>query len=118
MIPTACLQGATPGLDPKGKIHIPIGIPNTLDSLKTFVEREGNFSPGLGTFGVYFWVADHRGRLYAPTTEEVAYGLDPSGLLIPWTRWHSGDIEVTTEVCEVERQSPAGRVYVVEPEPG
>ena len=25
-------------LDPKGKIHIPIGVANTLDTLKTFVE--------------------------------------------------------------------------------
>lgn len=32
-------------LDPHGKVHIPIGIANSLDTLKTFVEAEGNFSP-------------------------------------------------------------------------
>jgi hypothetical protein len=36
-------------LDPRGKIHIPIGIANTLDTLKTFVEAEGCFSPGVGS---------------------------------------------------------------------
>lgn len=35
------------GLDPLGKVHIPIGIANSLDTLKTFVEAEGNFSPGV-----------------------------------------------------------------------
>ena len=42
-------KGAEPGpLDPRGEIHIPIGIANSLDTLKTFVEAEGNFSPGGG----------------------------------------------------------------------
>ncbi|MBI5388172.1 MAG: hypothetical protein HZA90_26195 [Verrucomicrobia bacterium] len=34
-------------LDPRGQMHIPIGFPNTVDQLKTFVEAEGNFSPGM-----------------------------------------------------------------------
>ena len=34
-------------LAPKGKIHIPIGIPNTVDALKTFVEAEGNITRAL-----------------------------------------------------------------------
>ena len=32
-------------LDPRGRIHIPIGNPDTLDTLKTFVEAEGALSP-------------------------------------------------------------------------
>jgi hypothetical protein len=43
-------------LDPAGKRHIPIGVPNSLDSLKTFVEAEGCFSPGIGSYGIYSWV--------------------------------------------------------------
>jgi hypothetical protein len=31
-------------LDPRGKVHIPIGIANSLDTLKTFVEVEGDVS--------------------------------------------------------------------------
>ena len=31
-------------LDPLGKVHIPIGIANSLDTLKTFVEAEGIFA--------------------------------------------------------------------------
>ena len=41
-------------LDPVAAIHIPIGVANTVDTLKTFVEAEGGFSPGCGSFGVYF----------------------------------------------------------------
>ena len=38
-------------LDPRGDIHMPIGIPNQLDTLKTFVEGEGSFSPASALTG-------------------------------------------------------------------
>jgi len=102
-------------LDPLGRIHIPIGIADTLDPLKTFVEAEGNFSPGFGSYGIYFWVYDRiAGRLFAPTMEEVAcqHGLEPAGCLIPWSRWRAGPVLVTTRVCEVRHWSPAGDGFV------
>jgi hypothetical protein len=113
-----CLQAAPSRgpLDPRGKIHIPIGIPNTLDSLKTFVEAEGNFSPGFATYGIYFWVFDPATRkLAAPTLEgaKCLRGLTGRGHLIPWTSWEAGRYAVRTEVCQVERDSPAGKVQVV-----
>ena len=76
----------TSGFDPCGRIHIPIGIPNTVDTLKTFVEAEGNFSPGVGSYGVYFWIAREDGKLFAPTQQDVTVrrGLESGGLLIPW----------------------------------
>ena len=40
--------GLSGTLDPLGNIHIPIGIPDSLDTLKTFVESEGIFSPDNG----------------------------------------------------------------------
>ncbi len=114
---TTLAQGKdTAALDPQGKIHIPIGIVNTLDSLKTFVEAQGCFSPGVGTYGIYFWVYDREmGRLYAPTMEEVAceYGLPEGGLLIPWSRWQAGGARVKSEVCHVLQDSAAGAVHVV-----
>ena len=59
-------------LDPRGKVHIPIGIANSLDTLKTFVEAEGNFSPGVGSYGVYFWISGKTtGRLVALTIDGV-----------------------------------------------
>jgi len=103
-------------LDPRGKIHIPIGAANTLDALKTFVEAEGSFSPGVATYGIYFWIYDAAGgRLFAPTTDGVAceHGLAPGGYLIPWSRWSAAGLTVTTTVCEVRRPSPAGDVFVV-----
>src|SRR4051794_3046108 len=77
---------ARPGpLDPRGRMHIAIGIPDTVDTLKTFVEPEGNFSPGVGSYGVYFWVYDRKtGLLTAPTMDgvRVEYGLAPGGVPI------------------------------------
>jgi hypothetical protein len=103
-------------LDPRGKTHIPIGIADTVDTLKTFVEAEGNFSPGFGSYGIYFWVwNDASNQLFAPTMDDVAceHGLAPGGLLIPWSRWKAGAVEVTTELCEVKHRSPASDVFVV-----
>ncbi|MCY3021683.1 MAG: hypothetical protein NTW87_21945 [Planctomycetota bacterium] len=103
-------------LDPKGAIHIPIGVANTVDTLKTFVEAEGCFSPGVGTYGIYFWVFDPQGRkLTAPTQAGVKCerGLSGAGWLMPWSAWDAGGTGVRTEVCEVERASPQGEVFVV-----
>ena len=107
-----CITGASAegdhtaeaALDPRGEAHIPIGIANTLDSLKTFVEAEGCFSPGVGTYGIYFWVYDEDSRrLFAPTMEDVPceHGLTKEGYLIPWAKWQAGDFRVRTEVCHV-----------------
>jgi len=103
-------------LDPQGKIHIPIGIANSLDTLKTFVEPEGCFSPGVGSYGVYFWVYDPAaGRLVAPTMPDVPceYGLSDEGYLIPWSAWSTGGIDVRTEICHVEIRTPKGSGHVV-----
>ncbi len=103
-------------LDPKGKIHIPIGVPNTLDTLKTFVEAEGNFSPGVGSYGIYFWIYDPDAEvLAAPTMEHVScdHGLHDAGYLIPWSCWECNDIQVKTEVCEVSRILPEGDIFIV-----
>jgi hypothetical protein len=103
-------------LDPRGHVHIPIGLPDTLDSLKTFVEAEGSFSPGFGTYGIYFWVWDaQRKRLFAPTMDgiPVEHGLADGGLLIPWSKWPAGAVGVRTEVCEVSRLSDSNSLCVV-----
>ncbi|MBN2473928.1 MAG: hypothetical protein JXB62_04940 [Pirellulales bacterium] len=108
-------QAAGP-FDPKGRSHVPIGIVNTVDTLKTFVEAEGNFSPGFATYGIYFWLYDPAVRqLTAPTADgaRCAWGLGGTGHLIPWSRWQAGTIGVATEVCQVECDSPAGRIQVV-----
>ncbi len=102
--------------DPRGEIHIPIGVPNTLDTLKTFVEPEGDFSPGVGSYGVYYWVYDESARrLVAPTADgvKVDYGLSPEGFLIPWSQWSAGAMVIRSELCEVQRPSPQGEVFVV-----
>jgi len=103
-------------LDPLGNVHIPIGIANSLDTLKTFVEAEGNFSPGVGSYGVYFWIFDKAaGRLYAPTRDGVKceHGLAEGRYLIPWAKWSAGDITVKTEICQVKRRYSEQEIFVV-----
>lgn len=111
------VKRAEPGpLDPRGRIHMPIGLANDLDHLKTFVEAEGPFSPGFATYGIYVWVYDPVARkLTAPTMEGIASqrGLPPTGHLIPWTEWSVGDLRVRTEICQVRRPSAAGNLTVV-----
>jgi hypothetical protein len=123
LVALICLTSATTArdkktgvLNPRGEIHIPIGIANTLDSLKTFVEAEGNFSPGVGTYGVYFWLYDRSaGKLFAPTMKDVPceHGLAEGAALIPWSRWRAGDVKIKSEVCHVLQDSPVGRVHIV-----
>ena len=100
-------------LDPCGRIHIPIGIPNTLDSLKTFVEAEGNFSPGFATYGIYFWVYDHETKkLYAPTMDGVKckHMLTTTDWFIPFSIWEAAGVKVATDVFCVKYKSPVGDV--------
>jgi len=103
-------------LDPLGKVHIPIGIANSLDTLKTFVEAEGNFSPGVGSYGVYFWIFDKAaGRLFTPTMDGVncEHGLAEGRYPIPWSKWSAGDIKVKTEICQVRRINSEQEIFVV-----
>ena len=103
-------------LDPRGKVHIPVGIANSLDTLKTFVEAEGNFSPGVGSYGVYFWIFDKTaGRLVAPTMDSVKceHGLADGRYLIPWAKWSAGDIIVKTEICQVKQRYSEQEIFVV-----
>lgn len=103
-------------LDPRGETHIPIGIANTLDSLKTFVEADGCFSPGVGTYGIYFWVYDRVSKkLFAPAMKEAAceHGLAPGGGLVPWSQWNADGVVVRSELCHVLQDSPVGPVHVV-----
>ena len=103
-------------LDPCGKVHIPIGIANSIDTLKTFVEAEGDFSPGVGSYGVYFWIFDKTaGRLIAPTMDGVncEHGLADGRYLIPWAKWSAGDITVKTQVCQVQQRYSEQEIFVV-----
>jgi len=119
--PTAHLpeNAASPGrvhLDPRGRVHLPIGLPNTLDTLKTFVEPEGCFSPGFGTYGVYVWLYDRAGkRLIAGTQPDVPmrYGLGEGGKIVPWMEFEHDGLRVHVELCQVRRPCPGGYTHIV-----
>ncbi len=101
-------------LNPRGEIHIPIGIANSLDGLKTLVEPEGVFSPGFASYGIYCWVYDRDAeRLCAPTMDDVPveYGLGAGGTLVPWACWAAGDLLVKTELCATMIGVDAGNAH-------
>ena len=103
-------------LDPRGQIHLPVGIADAVDTLKTFVEAEGCFSPGVGSYGVYFWLYDPAAKkLTAATMPGVASrrGLAEGGALIPWTSFAAGPVELGSELCQVELDTPKGRGQLV-----
>jgi hypothetical protein len=109
-------EHAAKPLDPRGRAHIPIGIPNTLDALKTFAEAEGSFSPGFGTYGVYFWVYDRVSQgLIAPTMDGVpcSFGLHELGFLIPWSEWKAGPLRIRSELCHTQHKVGEDNVQIV-----
>jgi hypothetical protein len=80
------------------------------------VEAEGCFSPGVGSYGVYFWVYDVAAKRLAAATMadvKIEHGLTDEGYLIPWWAWAAGDVGVHSEVCQVELETPKGRGQVV-----
>ncbi|MDP6637110.1 MAG: hypothetical protein QGG42_19600 [Phycisphaerae bacterium] len=108
MLPATDRLDAKKPVDLTDKIHIPIGIPNTLDSLKTFVQAEGCFSPGIGSYGIYYRVYDRKeGKLTAPAAKDaqLTWGLADDKYLIPWTQWSAGPIKVRTELCQIVRRA-------------
>ena len=64
------------------QVHLPIGIPNSVDTLKTFVEADGTFSPGFATYGISLVAHDGK-RGWIPDLRTTTRGLSPSGYLIP-----------------------------------
>lgn len=106
-------------LDPPSKIHIPIGIPNTLDSLKTFVEYDGSFSPGVGTYGIYFWFydADNKLLLLPDNDKEMRHRFfstpDRRLVPIPFVSWEDEGLQRRVSIAHLMQESPAGRVHVV-----
>jgi hypothetical protein len=79
-----------------------VGTPGLADDLKTFVEPGGAFSPGVGTYGVTFWVYDRRDkRLYSAETyrlEDLSFGLAAGYLPVVTTSWQAESVRVNCQV--------------------
>ncbi len=115
----ALLVGA---LAEPAKIHHTIGLPDTPDALKVFVEPGGRFSPGFGTFGVTCHATGvgpipfnnpsmvRRADVPGPEPIRVLAGSD---LLVAWIEDKRGEIHMRVEVCEVKRETPRGAGFIV-----
>jgi len=90
---------------PRADSHVVLGVPGSLDVLKTFVEPGGSFSPGVGTFGVSVWVwLGKDQRLVAPELlprEAIRDRLLGGKLPVMRSRWRAGALEVELRLgCE------------------
>lgn len=48
---------------PRGRGHVPLGLPGTTELDKAYLEPGGSFSPSVGSFGVSVWVLDANNKL-------------------------------------------------------
>lgn len=82
--------------------HVMLGVPGSLEGLKTIVEPGNAFSPGAGTFGVTAWVFDHqKDTLYAPETMPLAdidWSFVAPGVPVLISKWRADDIAVTSRL--------------------
>ena len=88
----------------KKNIHVPIGSINSLDALKTFVEDNGSFSPGLMSFGVHPAFRDRdTGKNHVPIRDDGTLKQSlVDGCLIPRVEWTVDGIEIVGDLCQIE----------------
>ena len=84
------------------KLHIPIGTINARDALKSFVESDGSFSPGMMSFGVSqaLKVGD---TVFQPSDCRLSLVEDA---LIPRITWEANDIQVENTCAQVDVPVP------------
>jgi len=80
--------------------HIILGVPGTIDGLRTPVEPGNSFSPGPGTYGVSTWIYN-QGELHAPETkpiEELDWCFTDGHIPIVKSAWNAGGINVSSRL--------------------
>lgn len=82
--------------------HVILGVPGSLEGLKTVVEPGNSFSPGPGSFGVSTWVFDHEsGKLHAPEKmdlSELRWRLLDGCIPVLISEWRAGDLNVSSRL--------------------
>ncbi|MGC8833276.1 MAG: hypothetical protein ACP5R4_04405 [Armatimonadota bacterium] len=85
---------------PRGDTHIVIGVPQSLDAFKTFVEPGGSFSPGVRSFGVSLWIYDRAGgKLHAPEAmaeKALKWRFRRGYIPVLHCEWQAGPVHVET----------------------
>lgn len=87
---------------PANKTHILLGTPGLFDWHKTFVEPDGSFSPGVGTFGITSWLYDRKtSKFYAPEEfllNNLSFSLAEGFLPVGCSEWKAGACRVAIRV--------------------
>lgn len=90
-------------------------MPNTLDTLKTFVDGGGSFSPGFATYGIYLWLYDHDSKTLLTSSSEgaiVSRGFRAPGVLIPRIGLDAGEWLLQTELSQFHWGEPGSGLMV------
>ena len=87
---------------PRSDTHVFLGVPGSLEGLKTVVEPGNSFSPGPSSYGVSTWVF-HRGdrALYAPERMDLAalrWEFAEGHLPVLLSTWEAGDLTVRSRL--------------------
>lgn len=87
---------------PRSDQHTVIGVPDSRDHRKTFVEPGGSFSPGVATFGITIWIYDHtHTHLYAPEElplAELRWQWAEGHLPLLQSQWAAGQLTIAQEL--------------------
>ena len=90
---------------PRGDQHTVLGIPQSSEHRKTFVEPGGSFSPGVATFGVSLWLYDRQaGYLYTPEElplTQLDWHWEEGYLPILNSSWQAGKVRVEQQLFAV-----------------
>ena len=80
--------------------HVILGVPGTIDGLRTPVEPGNSFSPGPGSYGVSTWIY-HNNELHAPETkklDELEWSFEDGHIPILCSKWNADDVSVISRL--------------------
>ncbi len=93
-----------------GDVHMSIGIPNTVDQLKSFLDNAGGISPGVYSYGIAFGLFD--GTSFYTPSDDTTRGLS-NGMLLPWISFEAGaSAQVQVDFAQAEL-SEGGQVLAI-----
>jgi hypothetical protein len=88
---------------PANTSHILLAEPGSPELDKTFVEPDGSFSPGVGSYGITTWLYNIQdNRLFAPEEmpqESIEFHLENNYIPIAVSVWKAGRVTVTKRIA-------------------
>src|SRR5205823_3435968 len=85
---------------PRGKGHVVLALPESLEVEKSYHEPGGSFSPEFRSFGISFWITDPQGNILKtsdsiPMEQIRQRFIWQPGAVTPSIKTETGDYEAT-----------------------